>query len=124
MTWWEWVLLVLAGAVGAPLRYVVDTLVTDRTQKAFPWGTMFVNVSGSFVLGLLTGMVLYHGLGLAPRMIVGTGLIGAYTTYSTFSFETIVLVEDGEIRAVLANVAGSLVAGTLAAALGLGLAGL
>jgi CrcB protein len=124
MTWWVWSLVAVAGAVGAPLRYVVDVLVSERSAGAFPLGTMVVNVSGAFVLGLITGLAMYHGLPKSSREILGTGLIGAYTTFSTFSLETMQLLEDGELQQALTNVAVSLVAGALAAAAGLALAGL
>ena len=124
MTWWEWVLVGVAGAVGAPLRYVVDTVVSDRSGGTFPFGTMVVNVSGSFVLGVVTGLAMYHGLSRPPRVVLGTGLMGAYTTFSTFSFETLQLVEEGGARSAVANVGASVVAGTLAAAGGLALAAL
>jgi fluoride exporter len=124
LTWWEWSLVGVAGAVGAPLRYVVDVLVSERSAGAFPLGTMVVNVSGAFVLGLITGLAMYHGLPKSSREIIGTGLVGAYTTFSTFSLETMQLLEDGELQQALTNVAVSLVAGGLAAAAGLALAGL
>ena len=124
MTWGEWLLVVAAGAVGAPLRYVVDTLVSDRSGGTFPVGTLVVNLTGSFALGVLTGLVLYHGVGQAPRLVAGTGLLGAYTTFSTFSLETVSLAESGEIGLALRNVAASVFAGTLAAAAGWSLAGL
>jgi fluoride exporter len=124
MTWWQWSLVGGAGAVGAPLRYVVDVLVSERTAGAFPLGTMAVNLSGSFVLGLLTGLAMYHGLPKSAKEILGTGLIGAYTTFSTFSLETLQLAEEGEVQAALTNVVASLLAGGLAAAAGIALAGL
>ena len=124
MTWWVWSLVGVAGAVGAPVRYVVDVLVSERSAGAFPLGTMVVNVSGAFVLGLITGLAMYHGLPKSSREILGTGLVGAYTTFSTFSLETMQLLEDGELQPAFTNVAVSLVAGGLAAAAGLALAGL
>jgi len=122
MTWAEWALVALAGAVGAPLRYAVDTLVSGRTDGSFPLGTMVVNVSGALVLGVLTGLVMYHGLAREPKVVLGTGLVGAYTTFSTFSVETLALFEAGEARAGAANVMLSLFAGSAAAAAGLALA--
>jgi fluoride exporter len=122
MSWWQWVLVGVAGAVGAPLRYMVDTVVTDRVGGAIPVGTFVVNVSGCFVLGLLTGLAIYHGLPGTPRLVLGTGLVGAYTTFSTFSFETVALLEEGEAREALRNVVLSAVVGTLSAAAGLALA--
>ena len=93
----------------------------DRTRGAFPWGTFVVNVSGCLILGLLTGLGLYHGLGPTARTIVGTGGLGAYTTFSTFTFETVRLAEEGAAGNALANVGASLAVGLLAAAAGLAL---
>lgn len=124
MPWWEWLLVGVAGAVGAPLRYMVDTVVSARAEGQFPLGTMTVNLSGSFALGVLTGLVLYHGVGAAPNLIAGTGVVGAYTTFSTFSLETLSLVEAGEAGLALRNAVVSVLGGTLAAAAGWGLAAL
>jgi CrcB protein len=81
-----------------------------------------VNVSGSFVLGVVTGAALYHGLPVRLRLWVGTGLCGAYTTFSTLAVDTVHLVGEGDLLGALANAGVSCVAGTLAAALGLALA--
>jgi fluoride exporter len=124
MTWWQWVLVGVAGAVGAPLRYVVDTLVGDRLGSTFPMGTLVVNVSGSFALGLISGLVLFDGLGSGPNVVVGSGLVGAYTTFSTWTFETMTLVEEGQVGLAVRNVAVSAAVGAAAAAAGLALAGL
>ena len=124
MRWWEWILVVAAGAVGAPLRYVADTLVSDRFGGTFPLGTLVVNLTGSFLLGVLTGLVLYHGVGQSSRLVAGTGLLGAYTTFSTFTLETVTLVESGELGLALRNVGLSVFAGTIAAAAGWGLVAL
>ena len=115
-------LLMLAAAVGAPLRYVVDQAVQHRWPGAFPAGTLTVNITGSLVLGLLTGLAVHHGLAPQALTILGTGLLGAYTTFSTFSYETIRLLEDGAVAEAGLNVAGSLALGLAAAATGLGLA--
>lgn len=119
-----WVAFVVAAAVGAVLRYVVDAAVIDRTEGLFPWGTLMINVTGSLVLGVVTGLGLYHGLTTAPRLVVGTGFCGAYTTFSTFTFETVRLAEEGEGTGALRNALGTLVAGAAAAALGLTIAAL
>jgi CrcB protein len=87
-------------------------------------GTLVVNVSGSFVLGLITGLAIYHGFPKASREILGTGFVGAYTTFSTFTLETMQLLEGRQTRSALINIASSVVAGALAAAAGLALAGL
>lgn len=119
-----WVAFVLAGAVGAPARYLVDGFVADRTEGAFPWGTFVINVSGSFVLGFLTGLALYHGFPKTPKVVLGTGFCGAYTTFSTFTFETVRLVEEGAVNEAVRNSLGTLVTAAAAAALGLALAAL
>jgi CrcB protein len=115
-------LLMLAAAVGAPLRYVVDQAIQHRFPGAFPAGTLTINVSGSLLLGLLTGLAAHHGLAPQAVTVLGTGLLGAYTTFSTFSYETIRLLEDGAVAEATLNVVGSLALGLAAAAAGLGLA--
>lgn len=112
-----------AGAVvGAPLRYMVDQVVNSRTRAEFPWGTYVINATGAFLLGLLTGLALYHGMGDVPSLVLGTGFCGAYTTFSTFSWESFQLVENGAPISGLYNVAGSLVVSLLLAAAGMALA--
>jgi fluoride exporter len=117
-----WVAFVGAAAVGAPLRYVVDAAVADRTAGAYPWGTLLINATGSLALGALTGLALYHGFPKTPKVILGTGFCGAYTTFSTFTFETVRLVEEGAVREAVRNVAGTLVVCAAAAAAGIALA--
>ena len=112
----------VAGAVGAPSRYVVDVLVQQRARGVFPWGTFVINTTGSFLFGLLSGLALHHGLGNVPKTVLGTGFCGAYTTFSTFSYETVRLVEEGAFLEAALNVVASLGVGLLAAAAGLGIA--
>lgn len=109
------------GAVGATARYLIDGLVGTRFPGAMPWGTFAVNMSGSLLLGLLTGLVTFGGAPLAVKEILGTGFCGAYTTYSTFSFETLRLVEERSLYQALANVLASFAVGLLAAGGGLAL---
>jgi fluoride exporter len=119
-----WMAFVIAGAAGAIARYVVDGVVTRRTNGRWVWGTFLINVTGSLLLGLITGLGLNHGFPRAPRLVLGTGFCGAYTTFSTFTFESVRLLEDGAPKAALWNIAGTFVAGALAAAAGLGVAAL
>ena len=114
-----WVAFVVAGAVGAPLRYLVDIAITERVKGAFPWATFVINVSGSFLLGLLIGLGLHHGLPKTARVVLGVGFCGAYTTFSTFAFETVRLFEEGEPVAACRYAAGTIFVGALAAAAGL-----
>jgi len=119
-----WVGLVVAGAVGAPTRFLLDGFVQDRVSGAFPWGTFAINMSGSFVLGMITGLALYHAFPATPKIVLGTGFCGAYTTFSTWTFETIRLVEERATREAVLNAGLSLVLGMAAAGAGLALAAL
>ncbi|MEA2502531.1 MAG: fluoride exporter [Actinomycetota bacterium] len=124
MSPWAWAGFVVAGAVGAPARYLLDDAISSRTQGVFPWGTLAINVSGSFLLGLLTGLALFHGLPATPRLVLGTGFCGAYTTFSTFTYETVRLAEEGAVNEAVRNALASLVLGAAAAAAGLAVAAL
>lgn len=106
----------VGAAVGAPLRYLVDRAVQSRHRRRFPWGTLTVNVVGSFVLGLVTATSA--ALGPAWGAVLGTGFCGALTTYSTFGYETFTLLERGAARSATANLLGSVAAGIAAAGLG------
>ncbi len=112
-------LLVLAGACGALARYEVELAVRRRVGGSFPYGTLLINVSGSLVLGVLAGLAAHNGVSAQVVTVAGTGLLGAYTTFSTFSFDTVALAEAGRIRAAAANLGASLVLGLGAAAVGL-----
>lgn len=104
----NWLLVAAGGLVGAPLRYLTDRAVQSRHDSVFPWGTFTVNVVGCLILGTLTGA---SAASPELRLLLGTGLCGALTTYSTFSYETLRLAETGAGLYAFANVAGSLVAG-------------
>ena len=115
-------LVALGAAVGAPLRYLVDRAVQRRHDSVFPWGTFAVNVTGSFLLGVL---VRGASAGAVPGSLVallGTGLCGALTTYSTFGYETVRLLEDRARSYAVLNAAASVVAGLGAAFCGIALA--
>jgi CrcB protein len=106
MTW----LLVIAGAaVGAPLRYLTDRLVRACHDTVFPRGTLSANVAGSLILGVLAGTAAVVDDRL--HLLVGTGLCGALTTYSTFSYETLQLARSGCRFHALANLVATLIAG-------------
>lgn len=113
-----WLLVALGGAVGAPLRYLTDRAVQARHDSVFPWGTFVVNAAGSLVLGVLTGAANAGAVGGSTTALLGTGLCGALTTYSTFSYETLRLAERGARFLALANVAASLLVGLGAVVLG------
>ena len=124
MTIEVWLTFLVAAAAGACARYLLDGLVQDRTSGEFPWGTCVINISGSFILGVVSGLALYHAFPTEAKLVLGTGFCGAYTTFSTFTFETIRLVEEGLSRAALRNILLNTSGGLLAAGAGLALAGL
>jgi fluoride exporter len=108
----------LGAAVGAPLRYLTDRAVQVRHRTVFPWGTWVVNVLGSFVLGVVAGSASDP----VVLALVGTGFCGALSTYSTFGYETVRLLQRRHLLAAVGNVLGSVAAGSAAVVLGLLLA--
>ncbi len=109
-----YLLVILGATVGAPLRYLTDRWVQGLHATRMPWGTLTVNVVGSLVLGGLTGAAAGHQV----MLLAGTGLCGALTTYSTFSFETVRLAEQRAGRLVAANLVISIGLGLSAALAG------
>ena len=105
----------LGAAVGAPLRYLLDRYVQSRHDGVFPRGIFVVNVLGSFVLGLLVGVAAPP----AVAALLGTGFCGAFTTWSTLAQDTVSLARSGNRRAAVLNAIGSVLVGSVAAALGL-----
>lgn len=121
-----WVGVGAAAALGAMLRYATDQVVASkimaRRGTVFPLGTFLVNIVGSLILGLVAGLVTMRGIDPAWRTVLGVGLAGGLTTFSTWSYETVRLLEDGALPEAAANVAISFVLGLAAAAGGYGLA--
>ena len=109
----------IAGGLGAVARFVLDGVLRSSLRGVVPIGTMTVNISGSLVLGLLTGLVLATALPPAWTLIGGTGFLGGYTPVSTASNETVRLLRTGHPGAALLAGAGTAVAATVAAGLGL-----
>jgi CrcB protein len=118
----NWLLVIIGAAVGAPLRYLTDRAVQMKHDTVFPWGTLVVNVTGSLVLGLLTGAASAGHASPHLQLLIGTGLCGALTTYSTFSYETLRLTETGAAFYATANVILSVTAGLGAAFAGVSFA--
>ncbi|MGA4838313.1 fluoride efflux transporter CrcB [Streptomyces sp. G45] len=111
----NWLLVVAGAMVGAPLRHLTDRAVRARYDTLFPWGTFTVNAVGSLVLGLVTGAVAAGAASSDTALLLGTGLCGALTTYSTFSYEALRLAEAGARRSAVAYVAVSVAVGLGAA---------
>jgi fluoride exporter len=121
-SWVRVAVLALGGALGVNARYWLGAWMNRWTGGAFPWATFAINVSGSFAIGFLA-MALARWLPHPHvRLLVVVGFLGGYTTFSTFAFDSLTLWERGEARMALMNVVGSVVAGLIAVALGVGLA--
>jgi fluoride exporter len=116
-------LVLVGGMIGAPARYLADRAVQVRHDSVFPWGTFAVNIAGSALLGFLLGAQRHLGLPSFAVALIGTGFCGGLTTFSTFGYETLRLLEDGAIGEAGINALGSLIVGVLAAWLGFRLAG-
>jgi CrcB protein len=115
--------LSLAGGAGAIARYVIDSKVRARWPVEFPVGTLLINITGSLLLGILTGLVIAHGDSSDLRTIAGTGFCGGYTTFSAASTETVRLAQQRRWSACLSYAGGSLLLALLAAGAGLALTG-
>ena len=111
-------MVLLGGAIGAPMRYLTDLFVQSRHDSVFPWGTFNVNVLGSLVLGIAAAAVTALAAPAWLLALIGTGLCGALTTFSTFGFETVRLLEEGSVLTAAANCVASLVIGLGACAAG------
>lgn len=112
--------IAMGGAIGAVLRYVMANNIYTLFGRAFPWGTLFVNVFGSLLMGFLYVMFVERMLVSSEiRSLVLIGLLGAFTTYSTFSIETLNLIESGELMRAGANIIASVTACLIACWLGL-----
>ena len=112
-------LVLVGGAVGAPARFLIDRAVMRGRGGSMPWGTFVVNVIGSFMLGVVVSatsmsppQAVHTVVGLSPeqwRLLLGTGFCGALSTYSTFSFENVRLLEEGRVGLALANTGGTII---------------
>lgn len=114
------ILIGIGGFAGAIARYLVDGAVSARLAGAFPWGTLVVNLSGSFLLGLLFALSAERAI--LPAQVRGPvlfGFVGAYTTFSTYMLESWRLIEGGSIALALGNVLGSVALGLVAVFAGL-----
>jgi CrcB protein len=112
-------LIALAGALGAVARFVVDGAVRRRGLDEFPWATLLINVTGSLLLGVVTGLVLFRGRPDDLRLVLGTGFCGGYTTFSTATFETVRLAQRGARLGAVGYTIGTVVLTVGAGALGL-----
>ncbi|HEV8718745.1 MAG TPA: fluoride efflux transporter CrcB [Candidatus Binatia bacterium] len=121
----EYLVISLGGALGCNTRYLVSNWAAQRFGTTFPYGTFIINVSGSFFLGLFMAYLRDRGF-IHPhyRLFFATGFAGGYTTFSTFMYESLRLVQDGSVLFGLLNMLGSMMVGLLGALVGFVLGGL
>lgn len=111
-------LAMIGAAVGAPTRWLVDQFVQTRHDSVFPWGTFLINVTGSFALGALQAGAVSGAVSSTALVLAGTGFCGGFTTFSTFGYESVRLMQEGSRRQALLNVIGSMTVGLVAAIAG------
>jgi fluoride exporter len=114
LTLWAWIGVAMVGGLGAVARFLVDGWIGSRFGRELPLGSFAINVSGTFLLGLLDGLALSG----TAMVIAGTAALGAYTTFSTWIFETHRLAEDGEFASAALNLGASIAVGFAAIVLG------
>jgi len=115
-----YLLVALGGAFGASFRFFISQIVLNWLGKGFPFATLIVNISGSFIMGLLYGLLEQGVIEVnITRTLVGIGFLGAFTTFSTFSLDTVLLIQQGDIIKAMANILLNVVLCVSAAALGM-----
>lgn len=118
----ELVYVAIGGAIGAASRYLLSNWIQSRLGATFPWGTFVINVSGSFLIGIVLGLVSGGRLSSEARLFLAVGILGGYTTFSTFSYETLQLISNGDLGAILLYTVVQVIAGLAAVYLGIVLA--
>jgi fluoride exporter len=117
--------VMIGGAIGSALRFAMSTWIAEASHSTFPWGTLAVNILGSLVIGLFTGLTGPDGpLLVSPvgRAFVTIGIIGGFTTFSSFSFQTMLLLQDGQWFPAVGNILSSVVLCLVATGGGIALA--
>lgn len=116
----EAAIVAAGGAVGAASRYLIGVALTGRAGTGFPWATFAINIGGAFLIGVLMALSLERGAVSANwRLLLGTGVLGGFTTFSTLAYESLALLQRGLVWQGLGNMFGSGVAGLVAAWLGI-----
>lgn len=117
---WIYIYIALGGAAGASLRFFISELVLNWLGKGFPFATLTVNITGSFIMGVLYKLMEMDVFDIVPyRTLIGIGFLGAFTTFSTFSLDTVLLLQEGELMKAMLNVLLNVMLCVMAAALGM-----
>ncbi|TKB43738.1 fluoride efflux transporter CrcB [Thalassotalea mangrovi] len=118
--WQTYAFIAIGGAAGACMRYFISHMVLLWLGKGFPFATLLVNITGSLLMGLLYGLIQQGTIEVVVyRTLLGIGFLGAFTTFSTFSLDTLLLLQQGEIIKAMLNVILNVVLCLLAAGLGM-----
>src|SRR3954447_3165381 len=118
----SYLLVAIGGIIGANTRYLVSIWAARRFGVSFPYGTFLINISGSFGLGVISTLIAQNLDGrVTLSLLISTGFFGAYTTFSTFSYESLALIQDDRWRLAVRNIAGSAILGVIAALFGISL---
>jgi len=104
----------IGGAIGSILRYLASTLINTKILSGFPWGTLFINITGCFIIGVVYAFAEKNSISPEWRFFLATGICGGYTTFSTFSLESFSLLRDGHYFYATAYISSSVLLGTLA----------
>lgn len=117
----EWAVYCIVGTggfIGANARFVLGRWAAQKWGTDFPWGTFLINVSGSFLLGLFAALAVRFAWNDGWRLLIAVGFLGAFTTFSTFTYESLQLMEQGRLLRAGLNLLGSVAVGMLGVALG------
>lgn len=117
-------LVFIGGGLGAVLRYIITTQAAARLSGLFPWGTLIVNAVGSLLMGFIIGVLINraYSLGESARLLLAVGFLGGFTTFSSFSMETVTLIKGDSLLLAVLNIGANTLSGLIAAWLGLYLA--
>ncbi len=115
LVWMKYLVAGMGGFLGANARFIVGTWIGQKWGTAFPYGTLVINVTGCFILGLFAALAERFPLSDTWRLLIAIGFVGAYTTFSTFEYETLQLVRHASLRFAGLNILGSVLLGYAAA---------
>jgi fluoride exporter len=113
------ILIAVGGSLGAVARWGLSTYISQSTNGSFPWGTLIINLTGSFLIGMFMELFDRAMIPSEWRSFITIGFLGAYTTFSTYTLESVNLLRDGELRLATVNILSSNVVGIISVVLGI-----
>jgi CrcB protein len=118
----KYLVIGLGGFIGANARYIIGSWAAQKWGTSFPYGTFLINITGCFILGLFATLTVRYAWNDYWRLLIAIGFVGAFTTFSTFEYESLQLASEGALAGAALNILGSVILGFLAAFLGVVLA--